>query len=341
VAGSVGPTNRSASISPDVNDPGRRNITFDELAEGYAEQMRGLVDGGVDAILVETVFDTLNGKAAIYALRTILGNAAMPLMVSGTITDASGRLLSGQTVEAFYASVEHGRLLSIGLNCAFGARQMMPYVERLGRVAKGAVSAHPNAGLPNVMGGYDEGAERMAAVIEEYCRQGLLNIVGGCCGTTPEHIRAIAQVAGKYEPRAYRAPADNDGATVLAGLEVQRIEAAANFVNVGERTNVAGSARFARLIREGAYAEALAVAAEQVEGGAQVVDVCMDAPMIDAREAMTRFLNLMAAEPEIARLPVMIDSSDWRGCGWCRARRWSIRFRSRRARRCFSTTPGG
>ncbi len=312
VAGSVGPTNRSASISPDVNDPGRRNVTFDELAEGYAEQMRGLVDGGVDAILVETVFDTLNGKAAIYALRTILGNAAMPLMVSGTITDASGRLLSGQTVEAFYASVEHGRLLSIGLNCAFGARQMMPYVERLGRGAKGAVSAHPNAGLPNVMGGYDEGAERMAAVIEEYCRQGLLNIVGGCCGTTPEHIRAIAQVAGKYEPRAYRAPADNDGATVLAGLEVQRIEAAANFVNVGERTNVAGSARFARLIREGAYAEALAVAAEQVEGGAQVVDVCMDAPMIDAREAMTRFLNLMAAEPEIARLPVMIDSSDWR-----------------------------
>ncbi|MDE5944654.1 MAG: methionine synthase [Rikenella sp.] len=311
VAGSVGPTNRSASMSPDVNDPGLRNVTFDRLAEGYAEQMRGLVDGGADVILVETVFDTLNCKAAIYALRTILGRSTVPLMVSGTITDASGRLLSGQTVEAFYASVEHGELLSIGLNCAFGARQMMPYVERLGRVAKGAVSAHPNAGLPNVMGGYDEGAEQMAAIIEEYLQAGLLNIVGGCCGTTPEHIRAIAEVARKYAPRAYRAPQDNGGATVLAGLEIQKIEPAANFVNVGERTNVAGSAKFARLIRERQYAEALAVAAEQVEGGAQVIDVCMDAPMIEARQAMTEFLNLVAAEPEIARLPVMIDSSDW------------------------------
>lgn len=311
VAGSVGPTNRSASMSPDVNDPGFRNVVFDELAEGYAEQMRGLIDGGADVVLIETVFDTLNCKAAIYALRTLLGNATVPLMVSGTITDASGRLLSGQTVEAFYASVEHGDLLSVGLNCAFGARQMMPYVERLGRVAKGAVSAHPNAGLPNVMGGYDESAEHMAVIIEEYLKGGLLNIVGGCCGTTPEHIRAIAEVAKKYKPRAYRAPRDNGGATVLAGLEVQRVEAAANFVNVGERTNVAGSAKFARLIRERQYAEALAVAAEQVEGGAQVIDVCMDAPMIDARQAMTEFLNLMAAEPEIARLPVMIDSSDW------------------------------
>ncbi|WP_298063408.1 methionine synthase [uncultured Rikenella sp.] len=312
VAGSVGPTNRSASMSPDVNNPGFRNVTFDELANGYAEQIRGLVDGGADLILIETVFDTLNCKAAIYALRTILGNGTMPLMVSGTITDASGRLLSGQTVEAFYASVEHGGLLSIGLNCAFGARQMMPYVERLGRVAKGAVSAHPNAGLPNVMGGYDESAEHMAVLIEDYLRAGLLNIVGGCCGTTPEHIRAIAQVARKYSPRAYRAPQDNGGATVLAGLEVQRVEPAANFVNVGERTNVAGSAKFARLIRERRFAEALAVAAGQVEGGAQVIDVCMDAPMIEAAEAMTEFLNLVAAEPEIARVPVMIDSSDWR-----------------------------
>ncbi|WP_294598000.1 methionine synthase [uncultured Rikenella sp.] len=312
VAGSVGPTNRSASMSPDVNDPGLRNVTFDELAEGYAEQMRGLTDGGADLILIETVFDTLNCKAAVYALRTLLGNRSIPLMVSGTITDASGRLLSGQTVEAFYASVEHGDLLSIGLNCAFGARQMMPYVERLGRVAKGAVSAHPNAGLPNVLGGYDESAEHMAAIIEEYLQQGLLNIVGGCCGTTPEHIRAIAEVAKKYKPRTYRAPRDNGGATVLAGLDVVRIEPAANFVNVGERTNVAGSARFARLIRERQYTEALAVAAEQVEGGAQVIDVCMDAPMIDAERAMTDFLNLTAAEPEIAQRPVMIDSSDWR-----------------------------
>lgn len=311
VAGSVGPTNRSASMSPDVNNPGFRNITFDELAEGYAEQMRGLIAGGADLILIETVFDTLNCKAAIYALRTIVGDEQIPLMVSGTITDASGRVLSGQTVEAFYSSIEHGNLLSVGLNCAFGARQMMPYIERIGRVAKMAVSAHPNAGLPNVMGGYDESAEQMASMVEEYLQHNLLNIVGGCCGTTPEHIRALAGLVKKYTPRTYRAPQDDEGATVLSGLEVQRVEPAANFVNVGERTNVAGSAKFARLIREHHYAEALAVAAEQVEGGAQVIDVCMDAPLIDAPKAMTEFLNLMAAEPEIARVPVMIDSSDW------------------------------
>lgn len=311
VAGSVGPTNRSASMSPDVNHPGYRNVTFDQLAEGYAEQVRGLIDGGADLILIETVFDTLNCKAALYAVRELLHNLTIPVMVSGTITDASGRVLSGQTVEAFYASVEHGGLLSVGLNCAFGARQLLPYIERIGRVAKMAVSAHPNAGLPNVMGGYDESAEHMATIIEEYLQAGLLNIVGGCCGTTPEHIRAIAEVAKRYKPRSYRAPQDNDGATVLSGLEVQKISAETNFVNVGERTNVAGSAKFARLIRERQFAEALAVAAEQVEGGAQVIDVCMDAPMIDAAQAMTEFLNLMASEPEIARLPVMIDSSDW------------------------------
>lgn len=311
VAGSVGPTNRSASMSPDVNNPGYRNVTFDELAEGYAEQVKGLIDGGADLILIETVFDTLNCKAALYAVRELLHNQTIPVMVSGTITDASGRVLSGQTVEAFYASVEHGGLLSVGLNCAFGARQLLPYIERIGRVAKMAVSAHPNAGLPNVMGGYDESAEHMATIIEEYLQAGLLNIVGGCCGTTPEHIRAIAEVAKKYKPRTFRALQDNDGATVLSGLEVQKISAETNFVNVGERTNVAGSAKFARLIRERQFAEALAVAAEQVEGGAQVIDICMDAPMIDAAQAMTEFLNLMASEPEIARLPVMIDSSDW------------------------------
>ena len=311
VAGSVGPTNRSASMSPDVNNPGYRNVTFDELADGYAEQIRGLIDGGADMILIETVFDTLNCKAALYAVRELLHNHTIPVMVSGTITDASGRVLSGQTVEAFYASVEHGNLLSVGLNCAFGARQLRPYIERIGRVAKMAVSAHPNAGLPNVMGGYDESAEHMATLIEEYLKGGLLNIVGGCCGTTPEHIRAIAEVAKRYKPRTYRAPSDNEGATVLSGLEVQKISPETNFVNVGERTNVAGSAKFARLIRERQFAEALAVAAEQVEGGAQVIDVCMDAPMIDAPQAMTEFLNLMASEPEIARLPVMIDSSDW------------------------------
>lgn len=311
VAGSVGPTNRSASMSPEVNNPGYRNVTFDELADGYAEQMRGLIDGGADLILIETVFDTLNCKAALYAVRELLHNQTIPVMVSGTITDASGRVLSGQTVEAFYASVEHGGLLSVGLNCAFGARQLLPYIERIGRVAKMAVSAHPNAGLPNVMGGYDESAEHMATIIEEYLQAGLLNIAGGCCGTTPEHIRAIAEVAKRYKPRTLRAPQDNDGATVLSGLEVQKISAETNFVNVGERTNVAGSAKFARLIRERQFTEALAVAAEQVEGGAQVIDVCMDAPMIDAAQAMTEFLNLMASEPEIARLPVMIDSSDW------------------------------
>lgn len=312
VAGSVGPTNRSASMSPDVSNPGFRNVTFDELAEGYADQIRGLIDGGVDLILIETVFDTLNCKAALYAVRDMLGNREVPVMVSGTITDASGRVLSGQTVEAFYASVEHGDLLSVGLNCAFGARQLLPYIERIGRVAKMAVSAHPNAGLPNVMGDYDESAAHMASIIEEYLRENILNIVGGCCGTTPEHIRAIADVAQRYKPRAYRAPKDNGGETILSGLEVQKISAETNFVNVGERTNVAGSAKFARLIRERQFAQALAVAAEQVEGGAQVIDVCMDAPMIDAVEAMTEFLNLMASEPDIARLPVMIDSSDWR-----------------------------
>lgn len=316
VAGSVGPTNRSASMSPDVNDPGLRNVTFDDLAAAYADQIRGLVDGGSDLILVETVFDTLNCKAALFALREILGNRDIPVMVSGTITDASGRVLSGQTIEAFYASVEHAGLLSVGLNCAFGAQQLVPYLERLGRVSKTAVSAHPNAGLPNVMGGYDETARQMADIIEErYLGPGLVNIIGGCCGTTPEHIRCLAKTLGKgnYRPRAYRADSGNNGATVLAGLEVLHIQSGeeAGFVNVGERTNVAGSAKFARLIREKNYTEALAVAAEQVEGGAQVIDVCMDAPMIDAAEAMTHFLNLMASEPDIARLPVMIDSSDW------------------------------
>lgn len=312
VAGSVGPTNRTASISPDVNDPGVRNITFDELVEAYTDQLRGLIDGGADLILIETVFDTLNCKAALFALRNKLGEKSIPVMVSGTVTDASGRILSGQTVEAFYTSVRHGDLLSVGLNCAFGAKQLVPYLERLGRMAETAISAHPNAGLPNIMGGYDENPEQMAKIIEEhYLKTGLINIIGGCCGTTPEHIRLIAQAVreGQYKPR--KTEKQGDQATTLAGLEVIRIEAQANFVNIGERTNVAGSAKFARLIREKNYTEALAVALEQVEGGAQIIDVCMDAPMIDARQAMSEFLNLMASEPEIARLPVMIDSSDW------------------------------
>lgn len=311
VAGSVGPTNRSASLSPEVSDPALRNITFDGLVEAYTDQINGLRDGGADLILIETVFDTLNCKAAIFALREVIGDRQMPLMISGTITDASGRTLSGQTVEAFCSSVSHANPLSIGLNCAFGASQLMPYIERLGRTAKDcAISAHPNAGLPNIMGGYDQDAELMASMIEEYMRRGLVNIIGGCCGTTPDHIRAIAQVAERYQPRAIATERDTQ-TTILSGLEPLYINKELGFVNVGERTNVAGSARFARLVREEKFEEALSVALEQVEGGAQILDVCMDAPMIDAPQAMTRFLNLVASEPDIARIPLMIDSSDW------------------------------
>ena len=310
VAGSVGPTNRTASMSPDVNDPGFRAVTFDDLTGAYADQIRGLADGGVDAILIETVFDTLNAKAALYAVAQVEEEKGirLPVMVSGTVTDASGRLLSGQTVEAFYVSVSHADLLSVGLNCAFGAEQLRPYVARLGDIASCLISAHPNAGLPDGFGSYAETPESMAAHIETYLQEGLLNIVGGCCGTTPAHIEAIAAVASKYPPRK---PVLRSDAMLLSGLEVLRIAPEANFINIGERTNVAGSAKFARLIREKKYDEALAVARSQVEGGAQIIDVCMDDGLIDGVKAMTEFLNLIASEPEIARVPVMIDSSDW------------------------------
>ena len=310
VAGSMGPTNRTASMSADVSDPAAREVTFSQLAEAYGEQARGLVEGGADVLLIETVFDTLNAKAALYAVDRLgeeLGRQ-LPVMVSGTLADASGRTLSGQTVEAFWVSVSHARLLSVGLNCAYGARQMLPYLERLAAVAEVRVSAHPNAGLPNVMGGYDETPEMFAANVEEYLRRGLLNIVGGCCGTTPEHIFELSKIVGRYAPRPLPAPRHE---TVLSGLEPLRIVPEANFINVGERTNVAGSARFARLIREHNYEEALSVARAQVEAGAQIVDVCMDDGLIDGVEAMRTFLNLMASEPEIARVPTMIDSSKW------------------------------
>lgn len=310
VAGSMGPTNRTASMSADVSDPAAREVTFSQLAEAYGEQARGLVEGGADVLLIETVFDTLNAKAALYAVDRLgeeLGRQ-LPVMVSGTLADASGRTLSGQTVEAFWVSVSHARLLSVGLNCAYGARQMLPYLERLAAVAEVRVSAHPNAGLPNVMGGYDETPEMFAADVEEYLRRGLLNIVGGCCGTTPEHIFELSKIVGRYAPRPLPAPRHE---TVLSGLEPLRIVPEANFINVGERTNVAGSARFARLIREHNYEEALSVARAQVEAGAQIVDVCMDDGLIDGVEAMRTFLNLMASEPEIARVPTMIDSSKW------------------------------
>ena len=310
VAGSVGPTNRTASMSADVQNPAAREVTFAQLVAAYTDQVRGLVDGGADILLVETVFDTLNAKAALWAIDTLcerLGRA-IPVMVSGTLADASGRTLSGQTVEAFAVSVSHANLLSVGLNCAYGAKQLLPYLERLAAVAGTRISAHPNAGLPNVMGGYDETPEMFAGDVGEYMRRGLVNIVGGCCGTTPAHIFELSKISGDYAPRPVPAPKH---ITTLSGLEPLRIVPEANFINVGERTNVAGSARFARLIREANYEEALSVARAQVDAGAQIVDVCMDDGLIDGPEAMRDFLNLMGSEPEIAAVPVMIDSSKW------------------------------
>ncbi len=310
VAGSVGPTNRTASMSADVNNPAAREVTFDQLVEAYRDQMRGLLDGGADILLCETIFDTLNAKAAIFAVKSeeVHRGVRIPLMISGTLADASGRTLSGQVVEAFYASIAHARPLTVGFNCAFGARQLRPYLERLAAVAECGMSAHPNAGLPNVMGGYDETPQMFADDVEQYFKEGLVNIVGGCCGTTPAHIALVSQVAKKYAPRP-RPEIRHE--TVLSGLEPLRISPESNFVNVGERANVAGSAKFARLIREEKYEEAVAVAREQVEAGAQVVDVCMDDGMIDGVAAMTRFLNLAMSEPELARVPFMIDSSKW------------------------------
>ena len=310
VLGTLGPTNRTASISPDVNDPGARNVTYDELVEAYLEQARGLVDGGADVLLVETIFDTLNAKAAIYALETLFEehDRRWPVMISGTITDASGRTLSGQVTEAFWYSVRHARPLAIGLNCALGAGELRPYVAELSRIADCFVSAHPNAGLPNAFGEYDETPEAMARVIGEFATAGLVNIVGGCCGTTPPHIAAIAQAATQGAPRR---PTDVPRALRLAGLEPCVIDGDSLFVNVGERTNITGSARFRRLIKEDDYGTALSVALQQVEAGAQVIDVNMDEGMIDGVAAMDRFLKLIASEPDICRVPLMIDSSKW------------------------------
>ncbi len=310
VAGSVGPTNRTASIPLDILRPDSRGVTFDELAGAYCEQIEGLADGGVDIILVETIFDALNAKAALYAIDKVLRDKGIeiPIMVSGTLSDAGGRTLSGQTVEAFYTSLEHGPLLSVGLNCAFGARKLHPYLKRLAEVARCRISVHPNAGLPNISGGSDETPDMMAADVERFLADGLVNIVGGCCGTTPAHIAAIAAVAQRYTPRPVPAPRS---VTALSGLERLEVTPERNFVNIGERANVAGSAKFARLVREGSWEEALGVATEQVGAGAQIVDVCMDDGMIDGREAMTRFLLMASAEPELARVPFMIDSSSW------------------------------
>jgi len=346
VAGALGPTNRTASLSPDVNRPGYRAVTFDELAAAYLEQVRGLVDGGVDALLIETIFDTLNAKAALFAVQQFFdeGGRVVPLMISGTITDASGRTLSGQTVGAFWHSIRHLPLLSVGLNCALGADQLKTYVRELARIAPDvAISAYPNAGLPNAFGGYDESAQEFAALVEEYLQEGLVNIVGGCCGTTPLHVAELRKLADGYATRSVKSyelrvksfSEDTNGladitedaeestlnsqlltlnstnSTKLAGLEPFTIEENNLFVNIGERCNVTGSRAFARLIRAGDYDAALAVARDQVENGAQVLDINMDEGMLDSEAAMTTFLNLIAAEPDIARVPLMIDSSKW------------------------------
>ncbi|WP_090483252.1 methionine synthase [Ectothiorhodospira mobilis] len=310
VAGILGPTNRTASISPDVNDPGKRNIHFDDLVAAYKEAAENLIDGGTDLLLIETIFDTLNAKAAVFAVETVFHERGerWPVMISGTITDASGRTLTGQTTEAFWNSLRHAQPFSVGLNCALGAKDLRPYVEELSRIADTHVSAHPNAGLPNEFGGYDETPEQMAEEIVKWAAAGHLNIIGGCCGTLPEHIRAIREAVEKHAPR--KIP-EIEPACRLSGLEPFNITADTLFVNVGERTNVTGSARFKRLIKDGDYETALEVAAEQVQNGAQIIDVNMDEGMLDALEAMQRFLNLAAAEPDISRVPVMIDSSKW------------------------------
>jgi len=310
VAGALGPTNRTASLSPDVNDPAYRNVSFDELVATYAEATRALVQGGSDLILIETVFDTLNAKAAIFAVRRELAALSLdlPVIVSGTITDASGRTLSGQTTEAFWNSIRHGELLAVGLNCALGASQLRPYVQELGRIADIPVCAYPNAGLPNAFGEYDETPQETAAILAEFAQAGLLNIVGGCCGTTPEHIRLIRD-AVLPAPRRTRPSIKPD--CRLAGLEPLNIGVDTLFVNVGERTNVTGSAKFRKLIEADDYNAALEIAKQQVTSGAQIIDVNMDEGMLDSEAAMVRFLNLIASEPDISRVPLMIDSSKW------------------------------
>ncbi|MEA5458203.1 methionine synthase [Arcicella sp. LKC2W] len=340
VAGSIGPTNRTLSLSPDVNDPGFRAVTFDELVDAYYEQIQGLMDGGADLLLVETIFDTLNAKAALFAIDLYQKDRAegtirplqstsipkqtkfpsgtppvpnspvtnIPIMVSGTITDASGRTLSGQTTEAFLTSVSHLDLLSVGLNCALGADLMRPYVQILAKESPFLVSAHPNAGLPNEMGEYDQTPSEMGVIVEDFLQHGFMNIIGGCCGTTPAHIAEIAKVAAKYPPRVIPTL---EPIQKLSGLEPLNITKETNYVNIGERCNVTGSKKFARLIRENKYEEAIAVAREQVDGGAMVIDVNLDEGMIDGVEAMKTFLNLLMAEPDIAKLPIMVDSSKW------------------------------
>ncbi|GJM35351.1 MAG: methionine synthase [Saprospiraceae bacterium] len=310
VAGAIGPTNRTASMSPDVNNPGFRAVTFDELKDAFYEQACGLVDGGVDVLLLETIIDTLNVKAALFAIDVLREerNLEIPVIISGTIVDGSGRILSGQTIEAFWISIMHARPLCVGLNCALGAKEMRPHLEALSKIADCYVHAYPNAGLPNEFGEYDQGAEEMRNYIRDFAQSGFVNLIGGCCGTTPEHIKAMADAVQTITPRVIPKSIPY---TMLSGLEPLIIRPNTNFVNVGERTNITGSAKFARLIREGNLSEALSVAQHQVEGGAQIIDVNMDEGLLDSEKAMVEFLHLVMSEPDIAKLPIMIDSSKW------------------------------
>ena len=310
VAGVLGPTNRTCSISPDVNDPAFRNVTFDELKVAYIESTKALIAGGSDLILIETIFDTLNAKAAIFAVETVFDELGVryPVMISGTITDASGRTLSGQTTEAFYNSLRHAKPISFGLNCALGPVELREYVQELSRISDCAVSAHPNAGLPNAFGEYDFTVEDMNKHVSEWAQAGFLNIIGGCCGTTPAHIKGMAESVANAQPREIKT---REIACRLSGLEALTIDKNSLFINVGERTNITGSAIFKRLIIEENYDQAIAVALQQVESGAQIIDINMDEGMLDSKSAMIRFLNLIAGEPDISRVPIMIDSSKW------------------------------
>ena len=313
VAGSVGPTNKTASLSPDVNNPAFRAITFDQLVVAYKEQMLALIEGGVDALLIETIFDTLNAKAAIFAAHEAMAEAGkkVELMISVTVTDKSGRTLSGQTIRAFLASVEHADILSIGLNCSFGAKDLKPYLQEIAKYSPHYISVYPNAGLPNQFGEYDESPETMAAQVQEFIDEGLVNIIGGCCGTTPEHIAAFAQMVKFADLRTPNDKQEDEGTLYLSGLELLAIKEDSLFVNIGERCNVAGSRKFLRLINEKKYEEALSIARQQVSDGAQILDINMDDAMLDAVQEMTTFLNYVVSEPEISKVPIMIDSSKW------------------------------
>src|SRR5688500_1550266 len=326
VAGAIGPTNRTLSISPDVNNPATRAVTFDQVRVAYRDQVRGLVDGGADLILLETIFDTLNAKAAIAAVLDTFDERGveLPLMISATITDRSGRVLSGQTLDAFYVSIRHARPFSVGLNCALGAQQMRPYLAELARIAECYVTCYPNAGLPNAFGEYDELPSDTARLLRDFAESGFVNILGGCCGTTPAHIRAVGEAIKGLPPRERPERSERserperserserpERFTQFSGLETLTIRPESNFIMIGERTNVTGSKRFARLITGGQFAEAADVALGQVRGGANILDVNMDEGMLDSEAAMTTFLNVIATEPEIARLPIMVDSSRW------------------------------